>query len=134
MADLFEKPADILDKQNTFGAREVGLTHPDISSFVRLRDNGDIEIIAADGLGIVLSRSNQTMTLMADKIRFLTHEQQGLFWNQVGFNPKATVYNEPTLFTPQEHDMHDLFKGATDYFDTDPDDPIKHTDADKQVQ
>lgn len=128
-----ETTASILDRQDMFGHREVGVIHPDVSSFLRLRDNGDIEIMTGDGLGIVMSRSNQTMTLMAKQVRVLTHDGDGFFWNQLGFNKKATAYNEPTFFQPPEHDMSDLYKGAADYFPP-TDDPTKHTDADKKVQ
>ena len=36
-----------LTKRKKFSEREVGFTHPDNNSFLRLNDQGDIEIFAA---------------------------------------------------------------------------------------
>ena len=39
-----------LRKRTTFSRREVGLTHPDTSAFVRLNDRGEVEIFAGESL------------------------------------------------------------------------------------
>lgn len=39
-----------LNKRNKFSRREVGLTHPDTSAFVRLNDRGEVEIFAGEEL------------------------------------------------------------------------------------
>jgi hypothetical protein len=48
----------VLKSRKEFSDREVGLTHPDMSSFIRLNDNGDIEIFAAPGIVMGLSLSS----------------------------------------------------------------------------
>ena len=59
-----------LNRRSQFSQREVGLTHPDTSSFLRLNDEGDIEIFAAPGVGIVISASSNTISFFAEKVRF----------------------------------------------------------------
>ena len=84
------------NRRKTFSQREVGLTHPDNSSFIRLTDAGDIEIFAAPGVGIVINGSTRTISLFADNIKFNTKED-GLKWNSMEFNHSATSFSEPTF-------------------------------------
>ena len=85
-----------MDKRKNFSPREVGLTHPDTSSFIRLTDAGDIEIFAAPGVGLVISGSTRTVSIFADNIRFHTKED-GLKWNSMDFNYSADDFTEPTF-------------------------------------
>lgn len=116
MADKFVRPVHHIETQDHFGGREVGLTHPDNPSFFRIRDNGDIELVAADGLGMVFNVARRNITLFADKIKFLTKEDGGLVWNRFAFNSNATAYSEPSLVRlPEDEVRADLFKGVSDY-------------------
>jgi len=85
-----------MDRRKNFSPREVGLTHPDTSSFIRLTDAGDIEIFAAPGVGLVISGSTRTVSIFADNIRFHTKED-GLKWNSMDFNYSADDFTEPTF-------------------------------------
>lgn len=95
---------DQINKRKNFSAREVGLTHPDNSSFIRLNDSGDIELFAAPGIGIVISAATRTISLFADNIRFHTKED-GLKWNSMDFNYSANDFTEPTFIksNPEEY-------------------------------
>lgn len=87
---------DEIGKRKSFSTREVGFTHPDNSSFIRLTDAGDIEIFAAPGVGLVISGSTRTISIFADNIRFHTKED-GLKWNSMDFNHSADSFAEPAL-------------------------------------
>ena len=85
-----------IEKRNEFSEREVGLTHPDVSSFLRLNDSGDIEIFAAPGVGIIISAKARSISLFGDSVKMFTKED-GLRWNSYKFNYSASTYVEPTL-------------------------------------
>ena len=87
---------DEIGKRKAFSTREVGLTHPDNSSFIRLTDAGDIEIFAAPGVGLVISGSTRMISIFADTIRFHSKED-GLKWNSMDFNYVADNFSEPTF-------------------------------------
>lgn len=89
------------NKSQYFSQREVGLNSPTTPAFIRLRDNGDIEIMAGNQLGIVISKQRQKILLIADEIQFVTHNNQGLRWDNLDFNPNSVRYTEPALL---EHD------------------------------
>lgn len=93
--DKFNVEAE-LNKRHEFSRREVGLNHPDNHSFLRLNDDGDIEIFAAPGVGIVISATGRSISLFADHIRMFTKED-GLRWNNYNFNYSAYDYSQPTL-------------------------------------
>ncbi len=117
MPTQFNRPFDLLAKQSKFGGREVGLTHPDIFSFIKLADNGDIQIMAQDGLGIILSSSQHCIFLVADNIKFLTKEDEGLKWNKLAFNPKAVKYSEPAFIYPKAQ-TSGMYEGTTNFLDS----------------
>jgi len=88
--------SDELQRRTEFSRREVGLNHPDNNSYIRLNDDGDIEIFATPGVGMVISASGRSISLFADKIKFFSSEN-GLRWNNFNFNYSATDYSQPTL-------------------------------------
>jgi hypothetical protein len=103
--------------QDRFSEREVGITHPDVSSHVRLKDNGDIEIISGEGLGIVFNRKDRSMTFFADSVRMLTRDDDtGLRWNKLAFNPKATTYDQPAFIRLVESDLPNIYRGVGQFF------------------
>jgi hypothetical protein len=118
MTDSIPMPHDIISQQNTFAANEPGLTHPMQSSHVRLRDNGDIEIVAGDTISMVMSLSSRTITFTADAVKFLTKDQQGLRWNNLAFNPKASTFSQPTFLALTDDHIVDLYQGASAYVAT----------------
>lgn len=105
---------DELNRRKNFSQREVGLTHPDNSSFIRLTDSGDIEIFSAPGVGIVINGSTKTISLFADNIKFYTKED-GLKWNSMEFNHSATLFSEPTFVSANDKSYNPAFLNM-DYY------------------
>jgi len=106
--------ASEIKKRKEFSEREVGLTHPDLSSFIRLNDRGDIEIFAAPGVGVVISAKSKSISFFGDCVRFFTKED-GLRWNNYNFNYCASSYIEPTLVKINEKMIHSATNGAAYY-------------------
>jgi hypothetical protein len=103
-----------LNRRKNFSQREVGLTHPDNSSFIRLTDSGDIEIFSAPGVGIVINGSTKTISLFADNIKFHTKED-GLKWNSMEFNHSATLFSEPALVSGNDKSYNPAFLNMDHY-------------------
>lgn len=113
----FNEIETIKRNQEKFGLREVGLTHPDLSSFIKLADNGDIHIVAAEGLAIILHPQNKSITFVGDTVKFLTKEEDGLRWNKLSFNSQATKYTEPAFVSYVEDDYQNLYRGLDDFLE-----------------
>lgn len=103
-----------LSRRNQFSQREVGLNHPDTNSFLRLNDEGDVEIFAAPGVGIVISASSRTISFFAEKVRFFCAED-GLRWNEFNFNYSASDYSQPTLVKVDPKTIHMAQNSAYHY-------------------
>jgi hypothetical protein len=103
-----------IKKRKEFSDREVGLTHPDLSSFIRLNDRGDIEIFVAPGVGIVLSAKSKSISFFSDSVRFFTKED-GFRWNSYNFNYCASSYIEPTLVKINHKNIHSATNGVAYY-------------------
>ena len=99
------KPENEISRRNEFSKREVGFNHPDTPSFLRLNDDGDIEIFAAPGVGMVISAVGRSISLFADNIRVFSKDD-GLRWNNHYFNYSATDYSEPTLIKIDYQSIH----------------------------
>ena len=115
MATRFN-PNKLLSRDDSFSDSDVGITHEDNQSFIKINDNGDIEIFAGEGLGIILHPNNRSITFVADKVRFATQENNGFIWNKLSLNPQAISYAEPALV---EYDNNDetksLYRNLEDY-------------------
>jgi hypothetical protein len=105
-----------VQKRREFSDREVGLTHPDLSSFIRLNDQGDIEIFAAPGVGIVISSRSKSISLFGDEIR-LHCKEDGLRWNNYNFNYSSSDFSEPTLVKMNYKNIHSAQNGISYYLD-----------------
>lgn len=117
MADSrFPISQDSLINQDSFGGREVGVTHPDTAAHIRLLDNGDIQLIASDGLGMVFHVANKSITIIANQVKFITSDTQGLRWNNIWFNNKAIVFNEPAYHPVVASDTITMYTAAHNYF------------------
>ena len=115
MTNTFNRPTDIVVNQDTFSKTEVGLTNLNTTSFIKLLDNGDLEIIVKDGLGLIFSAEHSTITLMGNAIRFLTTHNNGLVWNRTAFNDQATTYSEASLVNLTDQDLSQIFNGVDHY-------------------
>lgn len=105
---------DEIRRRKNFSPREVGITHPDNTGFIRITDSGDIEIFAAPGVGIIISAATKTIALFADNIK-LNSKEDGLRWNMNTFNSSATDFSEPAMIPMTAKDTNPGFKNA-DYF------------------
>ena len=103
-----------IGRRKSFSPREVGLTHPDNSSFIRLNDAGDVEIFSVPGVGIVISGATRTISIFADNIRLHTKED-GLKWNSMDFNYSSDSFAEPTL-TKSNPDHYNPAFANMDFF------------------
>ncbi len=115
MADTFDRPTVTIAQQNTYSDTEVGITHLSAPSFIKLLDNGDVEIMVEDGLGIVMNASSKSITFMGHAIRFLTTDTNGLVWNRTAFNDQATTYTEAAMINLTDSDLSQLFAGVENY-------------------
>jgi len=127
---MIKRPTKIVKEQKKFQPREVGLTHPDNPSFFRVRDNGDIEIFAGDGVGIVICPETKSVSFVGDTVKVITNEDDGLKWNDKKFNSKATKFSEPTLTS---HDVDDDFKSLYRGIEDDFEDSKKKTQSTKKT-
>jgi hypothetical protein len=93
----------VFSKRNEFSRREVGLNHPDNHSFLRLADSGDIEIMAAPGVGIVISAATRSISIFADTLKIYTTEDDGIRWNSYSFNYSGSDFTEPFLVPIREY-------------------------------
>ena len=107
----FSDPIELIIHQDRFSTREVGLVHPDTRAFIRLRNNGDIEISCGSSISILMSPRSRSITIVGDAVKL---NASNLRWNRVIFNDQATTYQEP-LFVDDEGDTADLYQGVS-YF------------------
>lgn len=115
---VFENPSDMNRSQDLFGKNEVGINHPTAPGFIRIRDNGDLEIVAGEGVSILMNVRNKSITLIADSIKFMT-KNSGLRWNKVQFNGRAISFNEPTFLASDNTQSASSLYRDVDYFTSD---------------
>jgi hypothetical protein len=101
-------------KRHEFSESEVGITHPDLSSFIRLNDSGDIEVFAEPGVGFIINAASRTITFFADTIKFHCKDD-GLRWNSYTFNPSSTSFIEPTLVKTNMDKIHPAIYNISNY-------------------
>lgn len=111
MASFPEKPFNVAAARDLFSNREVGLVHPDTKAYVKLGDNGNIELICGNELGIIIDSYTRTVHIYGDSVVFHTKKSNGLRMNRLSFNQKATKYTEPTFVESEVSDMPGLFNG-----------------------
>lgn len=105
-----------VDSRKEFSDREVGLTHPDNRGFLRIADNGDIEIFSGAGIGMIISSESGTISLFADSIRLHTKDDE-LRWNGYTFNPSADDFSEPTFIKTNMQKVHSAVRNVDYYLD-----------------
>ncbi len=112
-----DKPYDLINQGNRFSKREVGLTHPDKPAHLKMLDNGDIHLMVNESLGIIMSSAQNAIILVADNVKFLTKEDEGLRWNKLAFNPKAVKFNEPAFIYPKNQTAG-IYDGVSDFLES----------------
>jgi hypothetical protein len=113
----FEQQYNQLRKEETFGAREVGISHPDNPAFFKIADNGDCEISCGPGLAFILHRMDNSVTIVADKVRFLLKDKGAITINDLILNTDATNYSEPTFIERSTTDHTYLYDNTVDYLE-----------------
>lgn len=114
--DLFDESYEI-KRRKEFSNREVGINHPDNSSFLRVTDAGEIEIFACPGVGIVINSNTRSVSIFADSIKFYSRDDDGLRWNGMSFNPASDMYNEPALIKTNSFSNNPAYHNATRFLD-----------------
>jgi hypothetical protein len=114
--DLFDEDYEI-KRRKEFSNREVGINHPDNSSFLRVTDAGEIEIFACPGVGIVINSNTRSVSIFADNIKFYSRDDDGLRWNGMSFNPASDMYNEPALIKTNSFSNNPAYHNATRFLD-----------------
>ena len=117
MAVIFKRPTGIIERQSKFSDREVGLNHPDVKSFIKIADNGDIQIMVDEATGIIISPATGTITLVANTLKLLTNADEGFKWNEKAFNYDATTFNQPTLRPLRKFVGSGIYDNITHYLD-----------------
>jgi hypothetical protein len=112
----FERPVENIEAQDTYGDFEVGITHPLKGSFIRLNDAGDVEIVVSDALAIVLHKATNSITFVADSIKFLTKDGDSIRWNNSNLNSRATDFTQPALIPLQVKEMDSMYDGSDTYY------------------
>lgn len=105
-----------LKTRKEFSDREVGFSHPDLPGFMRLSDNGDIEIFTAPGVGIIISSKSRSISFFGDSVNFFTKDD-GLRWNTYNFNISAYDYSQPTLVKISKKNINQAQEGVYHYLD-----------------
>lgn len=121
MPSEFDDPGEQMQlESHEFGNQEPGLNHPDNPAFIRLRNDGAIEIMADDGVGIILDPRSRSITMVADHVKFFTREEGGIRWNDTELNSRATRFDEPTLVqADNEGSITDLYRDTSWFMDED---------------
>lgn len=115
----FEQQYNQLRTEESFSGREVGLNHPDNSSFIKVADNGDITLSVGTGCSIIMSSVNKSITFVADNVKFLVRDEDGVKINDLILNSKATKYSEPTFIERDPSEYNYLYDDVNSYV-TDP--------------
>jgi len=111
MDQTFDNALHTASEDSNFAGREVGITHPDVPGFIRIKNNGDIELVAGEGVAIIMSPQNGSITFVADSVNFMTRPN-GFKWNHVAFNDRATTFTEPTfIFNEPKLNAYDMHEG-----------------------
>jgi hypothetical protein len=96
MKSQYKHPKQDLEIAQRFDATELGFRHPATGSFIRLCDDGSIQIIIGNNGRTGITLDENGVTIFGDKINILSG-YGGLNWNGKEFNPCADRVEEPAL-------------------------------------
>lgn len=65
-ASALDIMAEKTESLGYFNDGEIGLFHPDVSSLVKLKDNGDIDIFTGTNIGIRINKQKKTIEMFGD--------------------------------------------------------------------
>lgn len=89
----FNYPSHIVGDQDSYGINDVGITHPNHGSFIRINGQGEI-IIHTNGVDIHMSTTHRRITIHASDVKILA---KSIFWNKAAFDPNSFSFSHPLL-------------------------------------
>lgn len=113
----FRRPVRSVEEREQYSDTEVGITHPHLPGYFKIADNGDIELWASEGLGMVFHPGNRSITIVADTVKFITKEQYGLRWNKMSFNYEADQFQEPSLVPFDTSEVQNIYRDIDDFLE-----------------
>lgn len=139
MVEKFHDPGeDVQRESHEFGNEEVGLTHPNVPAFIRLRNDGAIEINADAGVSILLDPQSRSISFVADRVKFFTREEGGIRWNEHELNNRATRFDEPALVEADDQGgIVDLYTNSLSFLsdeDSEDDEELPQTRIERAKQ
>lgn len=73
LIEIDNKPTDFRENNKQFGPNEVGLKHPTNGSYIRITDDGSIELFSQYGTGIRIG-SNNSIQFFGNNIQPISKE------------------------------------------------------------
>ena len=104
-----------LSIEDRFSLDEVGLTHPNTNAYVKLCNDGSVEIYAGNDTGVFMNPNTKTITFMADKVKFITNNENGICWNDKELNSQATSFTEPALVPIESRPENGAYRDFSNY-------------------
>lgn len=101
---------------NLYKLREVGVTHPDTMSYIKISNNGDIELVYGEGCAIIVSSTQNRITIVCDEMKIFTNEEDGIVWNGLSFNPASISYHQPALRQTDTEENKRVYKSLEEHF------------------
>lgn len=107
----------LVNDHNTFSQRDTGITNPYADAYIKVTEGGEIEVYAGNGTGIFMNPHSRSITFMADSLRFITRDEDGIRWNDKLFNDQATIYTEPFLVPYETDNSPSPYKNMEQFLD-----------------
>jgi hypothetical protein len=98
MDNLYKHPRRDLEVEQRFSTTELGFRHPFTGSYIRVGDDGSIQITVGDSGRTGITLDENGITIFGDKITILSGPN-GFSWNGKDFNPCSDRVDEPTLIS-----------------------------------
>ena len=109
----------MLGMEDNYNPSEPGVTHPHNDAYIKLCNDGTIEIYAGNSTGIFLNPNTRSITFMGDCVKFITNNEDGIRWNDMAFNDQASVFTEPALVPVEKSKGTGNYRGAMEYLGED---------------
>jgi hypothetical protein len=108
---------NMMSHEDNYNPSEVGITHPLNDSYIKICNDGTIEIYAGNSTGIFLNPNNQTITFMGDCVKFITNKEDGIRWNNMALNSQASSFTEPALIPVKSENIPSSFRNIMNFIE-----------------
>ncbi|MCW4012303.1 MAG: hypothetical protein NWF07_04840 [Candidatus Bathyarchaeota archaeon] len=115
-------------KKSAYSTNEIGLIHPENGSYMKVADDGDIDIFASEILGIKMDAQTESLrvsaahaSIIAKDLSIMTNPA-GLSWNGYYLNP--ALYSKTGRGAPEEDKnlklkcTVDVYNNSTEVYET----------------